>query len=133
MAASGLKTIVAGSRTITSFETVADAIESAPFEIESIVSGCADGVDTLGEQWAEQNDVPINRHPYEDYRSMADERGMPAPLVRNEAMAECAEALVAVWDGESSGTEHMLQQARNEGLEVHLVRTDTRRLDDFTG
>ena len=41
--------VVAGSRSITEYEVVADAIEESPFELTEVVSGCADGVDSSAE------------------------------------------------------------------------------------
>lgn len=38
-------------------------------------------------------------------------------------MAKQADALVAVWDGESRGTKHMIDIARKEGLEVYVHLT----------
>lgn len=123
--------IVAGSRSITDYETVTKAISDAPFDIAEVVSGCADGVDTLGEQWAETHDVPVKHFPPDEYQETAESAGMPATLVRNEKMVEYADALIAVWDGDSSGTEHTIATARRHGLPVHIHRTDMFRLDEF--
>lgn len=37
-------------------------------------------------------------------------------------MADRAEALVAIWDGQSRGTKHMIDTARAQGLRVYLWR-----------
>lgn len=125
------RVIIAGSRSITDAEPVHTAIENAPFDIDEVVSGCADGVDTLGEEWADANGVSVVQFPPAEFRDEADDRGMPAPLVRNEAMVDYADALIAVWDGESSGTEFTIDYAQREGLPVHIHRTDVSRLDEF--
>ena len=39
-------------------------------------------------------------------------------------MADNADMVVAFWDGESSGTEHMIQTAKQKGLKLKIVRTD---------
>lgn len=41
-------------------------------------------------------------------------------------MAQYAEALIAVWDGKSSGTADMIQKAKAAGLKVSVVCTDAR-------
>jgi uncharacterized phage-like protein YoqJ len=125
------RAVIAGSRSIDSYERVCEAIDSAPFDVSVVISGGATGVDTLGERWADEHDVPVERFLPADYEDEADDRGLPSPLVRNEAMAEAAEALIAVWDGESRGTKHMLTQAREQNLEVHFFRSKSRRLDEF--
>jgi hypothetical protein len=39
---------------------------------------------------------------------------------RNIEMAKYADALIAVWDGFSPGTGHMIQQARKHGLKLYV-------------
>lgn len=53
-----MKVIVAGSRWIDNYDVVKQAIEESGFEITEVVSGVARGADTLGENWADANDVP---------------------------------------------------------------------------
>lgn len=120
-------TIIAGSRTITEYNTLLSAISGCPFDIEHVVSGGADGVDNLGEEWANKNDKQVTRYPVKDYTG--SER--PAPLLRNRRMAEESDKLLAIWDGESSGTQHMISVAKQEELEIHIYRTDNTRLGDF--
>ncbi len=127
-----MRTIIAGSRSITDRETVYGAIEDARdrgFEISEVVSGTAPGVDTLGEEWAEENDVPIERFPFEEY--VDEDADKPAPLLRNDAMAEYAEQAIIVWDGESAGTEYMRDKADEMELDLHRVRTDIHSLDKW--
>ena len=122
--------VVAGSRSITDYDVVADAIEASPFELTELVSGGADGVDSLAETWAKQNDVSVTQFLYTDWTD--EHHPKRAPLERNKHMASYAEAAVIVWDGESSGTEHMLEQARDAGLPVHMARTDSQTLDTWS-
>lgn len=42
-------------------------------------------------------------------------------MVRNEAMAIYADALLAVWDGESKGTKGMIDIAEKYGLDVYQM------------
>lgn len=127
-----MKTIIAGSRTIQSrelvFEVIQDAIDNG-FEIDQVVSGTAEGVDSIGEEWAERNDVEIQRFPYEEY--LDDNRPKVAPLVRNKKMAEYADQAIIIWDGESKGTEDMISKAEGEDLDIHVERTDIRDIGDF--
>jgi hypothetical protein len=124
----GLKTVVAGSRSITNFQTVVTAIEGAEWPLSRVLSGDADGVDSLGIQWAEENDVPVDHYP-PDYDTYS---GRLAPLERNSEMADDADALIAIWDGKSTGTKHMIGEARKQGIRIHIHRTDSRTLRDFS-
>lgn len=112
-----MKTIIAGSRTITEVEVIISALLGCPFtsEISEVVSGTAKGVDLLGEQVAKATGIPIKRFPanWEQY-------GKAAGPIRNNEMAEYADALVAIWDGKSSGTKHMIDSAKSKGLNVYV-------------
>ena len=114
-----MKTIIAGSRDVDSPTIVADAVEASGFTVTEVVSGAARGVDTLGEQWAADNDILVLRFPADWKRY-----GRAAGPKRNEQMAEYAEALIAIWDGESRGTKHMIDYATKLGLVVYVHRTD---------
>lgn len=110
-----MKTIIAGGRDITDFNLVLEAYGNAPFEITEIVSGGARGVDKMGEQLAKLNYIPIKV-----FLADWDTYGRRAGPIRNAQMADYAEALIAIWDGESRGTGNMIQQATKKGLEVYV-------------
>jgi hypothetical protein len=46
--------------------------------------------------------------------------GKAAGYLRNEKMAEAVDALIAVWDGGSKGTKHMIYTAQKRGLTIHV-------------
>jgi hypothetical protein len=109
-----VRTIIAGSRGITDINEVVNAVSGCLWMPSVVLSGCARGVDKLGEQWAAMNDVVVERYPADWVL-----HGMrSAGRIRNVLMAERAEALIAVWDGVSPGTRHMIRVARNYGLLV---------------
>lgn len=121
------KVIIAGSRTITDYTIVADAIEEADFEISEVVSGKADGVDSLGEKWAKENNTPVKDIGYKQF--LDEYPPNIAPIIRNERMAEYADCAIIIWNGKSSGTEDMIETAEEYDLDIHLVRTDNNSLD----
>lgn len=110
-----MKTIVAGSRDITEFYIVKQAIEDSGFEITELVSGGARGVDRLGEKYARDHNIPIKQF-IPDW----DGLGKKAGHVRNAEMADYADALVAIWDGVSKGTAGMIADATRKGLKVYV-------------
>lgn len=111
-----MKTIIAGSREITDLQSVVDAIEASKIEITEVVCGGARGVDTLGKQWAEQHNIPVTTFPAD-----WDRYGRSAGYRRNQQMGEYADALIAVWDGHSRGTKHMIDIALRLGLKrIHV-------------
>jgi len=44
--------------------------------------------------------------------------------IRNAQMAEVADAVLCVWDGKSSGTKDMMNQARKRGLPLYVFKVD---------
>ncbi len=110
-----MRTIIAGSRNIPSLHHVGVAILKSGFHITKVVSGCARGVDQMGEDWAELNGVEVDQYPA-DWAL----HGRKAGCMRNVEMADNADALIAVWDGQSRGTAHMIQTAKAKGLKVHV-------------
>lgn len=110
-----MKTIIAGSREITDYNVLIEAYAECPFHITSVVSGCARGVDKLGEFFSQDNSLPLEKYPA-DWSTY----GKRAGYIRNTEMADNAEALLAIWDGESRGTKHMIDIAREKGLEVFV-------------
>ena len=114
-----MRVIIAGGRNVTKYAYVEDAVSSSGFDISEVVSGCARGADTLGEQWAKLNGINIKRFPAD-----WDLHGKRAGSLRNIEMGNYADALIALWDGESRGTKHMIDYATKQGLEVFVYRVD---------
>lgn len=117
-----MQLIIAGSRGITDLVMVfekLDAITATVTEEITVISGGARGVDRLGETWA------ISRgHSLRVMRAEWDRYGKSAGYRRNQQMAQEGTHLIAIWDGQSRGTRHMIDIAREHGLEVRIVRTD---------
>ena len=110
-----MRTIIAGSRTADSMLELELAVRKCGWSVTEVVSGTALGGDKLGEQWAENHGVPIARFPAD-----WDKHGKSAGYRRNEEMARNADALIALWDGESRGTAHMIGIAKKAGLKVYV-------------
>ena len=98
-----MKVIIAGSRSINDIMIIRDAIESVSWDITEIVSGTARGADVLGEQYAFEEILDIKRFPAD-----WEKHGKSAGFIRNEQMAKYADGLIAIWDGKSPGTNHMI-------------------------
>lgn len=114
-----MRTIIAGSRTINDSLLIEQAILKSGFRITEVFSGGARGVDQLGDAWARRNGVPVRRFPADWERY-----GKRAGFLRNEEMADRAEGLIAVWDGRSPGTKHMIEIAKRRGLKVFILTSN---------
>ncbi len=109
-----MKVIVAGSRSITDKQTVYSAIKDSGFDVSEVVSGNANGVDKLGEQWAVEHGIKVTV-----FKPQWNLFGKQAGSVRNTEMARYADALIAVWDGKSNGTRDMIRKASMLNLLIY--------------
>lgn len=118
------RVIVAGSRTATSEATYTllaarlDHLLSARKNSHEIVivSGTARGADKLGERYAAERHYKLLRYPA-DWNT----HGKKAGYLRNVQMSQNAEALVALWDGKSRGTQHMIRIAEARDLPTRII------------
>ena len=117
-----MKTIVAGSRDFTDYELLKRQVNYYRAHkgiITEIVSGGARGADMLGEQYAIEFNLPLKIFPAD-----WDKHGRAAGPIRNRQMADYADALIAVWDGQSRGTKNMINTMRVLGKSVFIIRSD---------
>ena len=49
-----------------------------------------------------------------------DKHGNSAGMIRNSQMADYADGLIALWDGESRGTKNMIETASKNGLCIFM-------------
>ena len=136
-----MRVIIAGSRSIKgrpAVELINKAIDQSTWDIDEVISGGAIGVDEAAIDWAKENDA--------DYTIMNanwQKWGKAAGYKRNQKMAwyaKCVEkqlvlqdkevlpqykgGLIAVWAKGSKGTGHMIDIAREMGLEVFILHVD---------
>ena len=130
-----MKLVIAGSRGINDMQHLRDAlaawIKHADFPITSnvteVISGmCPNSPDMLGIEWAKSMGIPVKEMPAE-WLGRDAIRDPSAGRRRNVAMAKYAVsdrhipgALLAIWDGTSPGTKHMINAARSRGLKVFI-------------
>ena len=137
-----MKVIIAGSRSITDYKHVEDAMfkSNAYKLVTEVVSGGASGVDTLAIDWAKKHKVKYTVKKADwnnlkapgaeiviDESDKSDSLGYRyynrrAGLQRNEEMGNYADALVAIWDQESPGTLHMINYMKKLGKKVFVYK-----------
>jgi hypothetical protein len=128
----GIKLIIAGSREITNYTKIKPIIDRLVKEnklvISEVFSGKAKGMDTLGEKWAADNDIPVREFPA-DWKNLEAEGAIikegyygkyncKAGIDRNKQMGDLADAAIVIWTG-SSGSEHMIEYMLELGKPVH--------------
>lgn len=93
-----------------------------PDETTELISDGTTGIAAAAERYACRNHIPrlILRPAYEKY-------GDSAPLVRNRQIVRVADLVVALWDGESSGTKATIDYAKKLGVPVQLHIISSRK------
>jgi hypothetical protein len=124
-----MKVVIFGSRSVEDFAVIEKAMHVSGLArlaknglLAEIVSGGARGVDKLGEQYARSRCIPYKIFPADWERY-----GKNAGYIRNTEMAKYADSGLALWDGQSRGTAHMIRQMEGR---LFLWRTD---LGSFQG
>lgn len=108
-----MKVIIAGSRDL--YGPVDLAVNNSGFNITEVVSGTARGIDKSGEHWAAGSGIPVKQ-----FVADWDKHGKAAGIIRNNDMACYADALIAIWDGKSKGTLHMINNMVNLKKPVYV-------------
>jgi hypothetical protein len=111
-----MRVIIAGSRDITDEKAVIDFVWEVPLEATEIVSGCAKGVDSIGEMIADAIGVPVKKFPA-DWKT----HGKAAGPIRNKQMAEYADAAIVIHNG-SRGSINMIDNMKKLGKPVYEKR-----------
>ena len=107
-----MKLLVAGSRSINEYNLE----KYIPDETTMIITGGADGIDSLAEKFADKKRISklILRPQYDVY-------GRAAPLKRNEKLVDICDTALIIWDGHSKGTKYTINYAKKIGKEVILI------------
>jgi len=113
------KLVVAGGRDFEDMDrlvkVVCDFAETKGDVAVSIVTGMAEGADRLAYEFAKANKVQ-----WYEFHPDWDNLGRRAGYVRNGQMADFADGLIAFWDGESRGTQNMIELMKLKGKQVHV-------------
>ena len=102
-----MKTIIAGSRDVypEEIQMIHECLDDyhKRYPIAEVVSGTARGIDTIGEEWAKKNGIPVTRMPAD-----WDRHGVKAGPIRNKQMVHYADRAIVFWDMESNGTRNLI-------------------------
>jgi hypothetical protein len=113
--------IIAGSRTIRNKDTITKCIlmgfkqlKVNPYDA-TILCGMAQGVDLAGLSFGLYYGIPVKQYP-----AQWNTYGNKAGYLRNKQMIHDADALIAIWDGKSKGTEHTINLAKEKGIAIYV-------------
>ena len=114
------RVIIAGGRDFQDYELLARTMDHLLSNVHGqivVVCGLAPGADSLGDQYAKAKGYEVHYFPA-DWAKY----GRAAGPIRNEQMAQNADALVAFWNGISKGTKSMIELAQRYGLKIRIKR-----------
>lgn len=113
------RVVVAGSRSFDDYKRLETELDSylAGKTNVTIISGTARGADRLGERYAAEHNMKLERYPAE-----WDKYHKGAGPIRNHKMVLAADAVVVFWDNESSGSKNIIDYAREENVPYKIIR-----------
>lgn len=112
------RVVVAGSRDFSDYNKLSAELNKFLKGKKNVViiSGTARGADRMGEQYASEHGYKVERFPAEwgVYHKGAGP-------IRNMQMVETADAVVAFWDNQSSGTRNIIDCARQKHIPYKVI------------
>ena len=114
-----MRLAIIGSRTFNDYALLVNTIFSSlcPLDfITEIISGGAKGADSLGADFAENNDIPLKVFPAE-----WNKYGKSAGFIRNQIIVNTCDMVLAFWDGESRGTADTIAKAKKAKKPTFIV------------
>lgn len=122
------RVIIAGSRDFYDYKLLKEKCDyylsyalKDPLRNIIVVSGHAKGADSLGERYAKERGLSCEIYPAD-----WDQFGKKAGYIRNNAMANIGDCLIAFLGAgsENRGTNMMIRVAENRNLPVRIVKDD---------
>lgn len=104
-----MKIAIVGSRNLT----VNNLENYLPDNTTEIVSGGARGIDTCARKYAIAHNLKLT-----EFLPEYNKFGRRAPLIRNLEIIDYADAVIAFWDGQSRGTQFVIQKCREKRKKV---------------
>ena len=108
-----MKVAIIGSRNLT----VDNLGKYLPEGVTEIVSGGARGIDTCAREYARANGIKLT-----EFLPEYDKYGRGAPLKRNLLIIDCADEVIAFWDGVSHGTKYVIENCKEINKKVTVFR-----------
>lgn len=113
-----MKLAIIGSRTFTDFDYLKSKVNKIieSYNIDRIISGGANGADTLAEIYANKYNIctTIFSANWEKY-------GKKAGYIRNKEIVNRSDMGIAFWDGQSKGTRHTIKLFKSSKKEIIII------------
>lgn len=103
-----MKLAVIGSRTFKNYTQLEKCLNDKK-SIDAIITGGASGADELAQKFAVDNNIPVEVYPYD-----------------KKAIVVYCDAIIAFWDGKSTGTQEVLNLAKKMNKPIEVVFLEKR-------
>lgn len=118
-----MKVAIVGSRKFKSPDLVRNYVNSLDDD-DTVVSGCAEGPDTIAENVAKRRGLHVSLYPVKTddlgYFPEGRQHFRERAFKRNRKIADECDRMVAFWDGVSRGTTNAMKQAAAAGKKVEF-------------
>ena len=117
-----VKMAIVGSRNTgtVDFSLVMDELrQRMKNPIIEVISGGAKGYDTMAAAWARLRGIAVT-----ELRPDYQKHGRAATFIRNRAIVDSADIVVAFWDGKSRGTKYTIDYAEKKKKDIIIVNTE---------
>ncbi len=109
------KLAVIGSRSFKIYSLLKGELNL--LEFSEIVSGGAQGADSLASLYGKENNIPVVVF-LPDWKLY----GKSAGMIRNKQIVDYCDELIAFWDGSSKGTLSAINLAKKQNKKVTIVK-----------
>ena len=107
---------IIGSRGFNNKKLLEKVLDPVKDKITLIISGGAQGADSLGERYAYENVIKTKI-----FLPDWDTHGKSAGFIRNKEIVEASDVVIAFWDGESKGTQHSFKLAKKLNKRIKII------------
>lgn len=122
---------IVGSRTIEDDKFVNRILNCYKFMFgkpKKVISGGAKGIDTIGENWAKENNIET-----QIFIPDWDKYGKKAGFIRNEDIIKNCDICLAIWDGGSNGTKNDFELCEKYHKPLLIFNMKEFKLKTFCG
>lgn len=114
-----MKLAVIGSRGFLDYGKLCETLDKVKTPITCIISGGAQGADSLAQEYAARCGLPILIY-YPNYKAHPDNPGA-ACAERNQRIINDCDKVIAFWDYNTPGTRMSLDMAAKAGKQTYIV------------
>lgn len=112
-----MQVAVIGSRGFNDYELVVRTLSN--LHITLLISGSAKGADSLGERYANENNIETLI-----FKPDWEKHGKAAGMIRNTDIVNNSELIVAFWDQTSKGTKDSIDKAKKLGKKIVVINVN---------